>query len=76
MIRLTKLNGEEFIVNCGQIECIEIIPEAKIIFMNKDFFIVREKPEEIIDKIIEYNAKIYAVHKQIRVISNLDEVDF
>lgn len=76
MIRLTKLNKEEFIINSSQIECIEIIPESKVILMNKDFYIVRESADEIINKIIEYNAKVYALHKQITVINNMDEVDF
>lgn len=77
MIRLTKLNKEEFIINSNQIECIEIIPESKVILMNKDFYIVKESADEIINKIIEYNAKIYALHKQITVINNMnDEVDF
>lgn len=76
MIKLTKLNKEQVIINSSQIECIEIIPESKVILMNKDFYIVKESSEEIINKIIEYNAKIYALHKQITVINNMDEVDF
>lgn len=71
MIRLTKMNNEEFVVNCNQIECIELIPESKIILMNKDYYIVKESADEIIDKIIEYNAKVYAVHKQLMVINNV-----
>lgn len=70
MIKLTKLNKEEIVINSGQIEAIEIIPESKVIMMNKDFFIVRETADQIIDKIIEYNAKIYALHKQITVKKN------
>ncbi|WP_206459631.1 flagellar FlbD family protein [Anaerovorax sp. IOR16] len=58
MIKLTKLNNEEFIVNSNQIQMIELIPEAKIVLMNREFFVVRESAEEIIDKIIQYNAKI------------------
>lgn len=73
MIRLTKLNNEEFIVNSSQIECIEIIPESKIIFMNKEYFIVKESADEILDKIIEYNAKIYAAHQHITIINDIVE---
>ncbi len=58
MIKLTKLNNEEFIVNCNQIQMIELIPEAKIVLMNREFFVVRESAEEIVEKIIRYNAKI------------------
>ncbi len=38
MIKLTKLNKEPFIINCGQIERIEMIPESKIIMMNKEIY--------------------------------------
>lgn len=76
MIKLTKLNNEVFIVNSTQIECIEIIPESKVILMNKDFYIVKESSDEIIKRIIEYNAKVYALHKQIAVVNTVGEVDF
>ncbi|WP_324824548.1 flagellar FlbD family protein [Sinanaerobacter sp. ZZT-01] len=69
MIKLTKLNNEEFIVNCNQIQMIELIPEAKIVLMNREFFVVRESAEEIIDKIIQYNARIIDT-SNITVIKN------
>ena len=76
MISLTKLNNEVFIINCNQIECIEMIPESKVILMNKDFFIVKETADQIIDKIIEFNAKINHMQRKIVVINQTDEVDF
>ncbi len=77
MITLTKLNSERFVINSNQIECIELIPESKVILMNKSYYIVKESAQEIIDKIIEYNARVYALHKKIFVINNIDsEIDF
>lgn len=58
MIMLTKLNNEKIIVNSGQIESIELIPESKIIMMNGKFYIVKEDADEIIRKTIEYNGRI------------------
>ena len=58
MIKLTKINGVDFLLNHLQIETIEAIPESKITLLNKDYFIVQESFEEIIDKIIEFNAKV------------------
>ena len=58
MIYLTKINGEQFLVNCDQIGTIESIPESKVVMMNKEYFIVKEKPQEIIDKIIDYRAML------------------
>lgn len=76
LIKLTKLNGEIFVINSSQIQSIEIIPESKVILMNREFYIVRESADEIIKKIAEYNAKIYDLHKRIRVVNGIDEADF
>lgn len=59
MIFLTKLNGEQILINSLQIESIDLIPESKIIMMNGRFYIVKESAEEIIQKTIEYNGKIH-----------------
>ena len=67
MIMLTKRNHEKFLVNHLQIECIEMIPESKIVMMNRDYFIVRETPEEIVAKIAEYTAKVKDVYREITV---------
>jgi flagellar protein FlbD len=67
MIVLTKRNGERFVVNYAQIECIETIPESKIIMMNHDYYLVMETVDEIIDKITAYHAKIQDIHREITV---------
>ncbi len=67
MIVLTKRNNERFLVNHNQIESIEMIPESKIVMMNRDYFIVKETPEDIIRKIQEYSAKVQDVHRIITV---------
>ena len=67
MIVLTKRNGERFLLNHNQIQCIEMIPESKIVMMNRDYFIVKEEPELIIKRIQEYNAKVQDVHREITI---------
>lgn len=67
MIVLTKMNHERFLVNHYQIECIELIPETKIVMMNHSYYLVREKADEIIQKIAEYNAKVLDIHREISV---------
>ena len=59
MIKLTKLNGDPFVLNCDHIVTIDIIPDSKITLANKEFFIVKEDVDEIIDKVIDYNRKIH-----------------
>ena len=51
MIVLTKMNGEQFLLNHQQMECIELIPETKVVMMNHSYYLVREKAEEIVQKI-------------------------
>jgi len=62
---LTKMSKEKFLVNHNQIEYIEFIPEAKIVMMNHDYYIVQESGEEIIRKITDYNAKTMDIHRQL-----------
>ncbi len=59
MIMLTKLNGSPVAVNSSQIEYIDLIPESKITMMNGKYHIVQETQEEIIEKIVQFNQKIF-----------------
>ena len=45
-----------------------MIPESKIVMMNRDYFIVREDPDTIIKRITEYNAKVQDVHRALTVV--------
>ena len=68
MIVLRKMNNERFLVNHNQIECIELIPEFKIVMMNHDYYLVKDTVEEIIQKIADYNAKVQDIHREISVL--------
>lgn len=70
MIMLTKTSGERFLVNHLQIECIELIPETKIVMMNRDFYLVLESVDDITSRIADYNAKVLDVHRTITVNEN------
>ena len=59
LIMLTKLNGSPVAVNSSQIEYIDLIPESKITMMNGKYHIVQETQEEIIEKIVKFNQKIF-----------------
>ena len=45
-----------------------MIPESKIVMMNRDYFIVREDPDTIIKRIAEYTAKVQDVHRALTVV--------
>ena len=59
MITLTRINNKKIAINISQIEYIEEIPETKIVMMNGKFHIIKESLDEMLEKIIEYNKKIF-----------------
>lgn len=63
MIILTKLNEQRIVINEDQIECIDLIPESKVIMVNGRYHVVKEPPEEIIQKTIEYKGAIKSTFK-------------
>ena len=54
-------------VNHDQIECIEMIPESKVVMMNHDFYLVLETADEIVEKIALYNAKVRDIYREITI---------
>ena len=67
MIVLTKMTRERFLVNHNQIECIETIPETRVVMMNHDYYLVRETVDDIVKKIAEYNAKVMDIRREVSV---------
>ena len=68
MIQLTKRNGERFLLNHSQIQCIEMIPESKIVMMNRDYFIVKESPEKNIRRTTDYKPTVQDVHRALTIV--------
>ena len=66
MIQLTKINGELIVINGDRIECVETIPESKISMDTGRYYLVQESVEEIIQKTIEYTARIKQFERTIR----------
>ncbi len=59
MVEVKGINGEEFLINSNLIEIIEFIPETKITLTTGKYYLIMESKDEIVDKIIKYNQKIY-----------------
>ncbi|WP_310599482.1 flagellar FlbD family protein [Desulfobulbus sp.] len=64
MIKLTKLNNSEFYLNPDLIKSMEETPDTIVVLINGDHIIVREKPEEIIDKIMVYRVRLLQLSRQ------------
>ncbi len=59
MVEVTGLNNEMFIINSSLIEKIEFIPETKITLATGKYYLIKESKQEIVDRIINYNRKIF-----------------
>jgi flagellar protein FlbD len=63
MIRLTKLNGTKFVLNCELIESVESTPDTVLTTTNGKKLVVLETVEEVIDKVIQYKGSILLAGK-------------
>jgi len=59
MIRLTRLNGSDFVLNCELIETVEATPDTVITTVNGKKFIVMESIEKIVEEVIQYKKSIF-----------------
>ena len=50
MIKLTRLNGDDFVVNSDMIRFIEQRPDTFITLTSNDRVIVRESPAEVVKR--------------------------
>ena len=58
MIKVTRLNDKIYWLNPHQIESMELKPDLTITMLSGKTIVVKEKPEEIIERIIEYRKKL------------------
>ncbi len=58
MIKLHKLNGDEFILNSDHIEIIETRPDTVITLTNDRKYLVKESAEDIVGLIRNYSREI------------------
>ena len=57
MVKLTKINNQEFYINSDLMEFIESTPDTIISLTTGKKIIVKESAEEVIQKIIEYKSR-------------------
>ncbi len=60
MIVVTRLDGTEYFINPHQIEAIEVHPDTTLLMLSGKRVIVREAPQLVIDRIVEYRRRIGA----------------
>ena len=57
MIKLTRLDGEAFVLNADLIKYVEQRPDTFITLMSNDRIVVGESPEEVMDRVIDYQRQ-------------------
>lgn len=58
MIKLTRLNGSVYVLNCELIEMVEATPDTVISTTDAKKYVCREAVDEVIARVIEYKGKI------------------
>ena len=59
MIKITDIAGASKYLNCDLIERMESTPDTVICLVNGCTIIVRETPDEIIDRILEFKRRCF-----------------
>ncbi len=58
MITVTRLNGQQFVVNAELIRTVESNPDTTIRLINGDTFIVTESVQEVVDLAVDYGRSL------------------
>lgn len=58
MIKLTRLNGEEFVLNADLIRFVESRPDTYVTLTTDEKIIVREPVDEVVKRAIDYARTI------------------
>lgn len=59
MIKLTRLSGQEFVVNCDQIETIEATPDTVVALTSNQKYVVRESVDELIERVAAFKRRCH-----------------
>jgi flagellar protein FlbD len=59
MIRVTRFNGSQFYLNAELIQTVESTPDTVVTLTNNVKVLVRERAEEIIARIIDYQRLVH-----------------
>lgn len=61
MIIVRRLNGEQFGLNAEHIERVEETPDTVLTLQDGRKYIVKESLQEVLDRVVEYRARILRV---------------
>jgi flagellar protein FlbD len=58
MIAVTRLDGSEMVLNADLVEWIERTPDTVVGLVNGERFLVRESPDELVRRVIEFKRSV------------------
>lgn len=58
MILVERLNGSKYFINPHMIESMECLPDLTITMLSGKKIVVRNSPEDVVNKIVEYRSRI------------------
>lgn len=58
MIKLTRMNGEEFVLNAELIQYVESRPDTFVTLTTSERFIVKEPVDEIVKRTLDYARSV------------------
>ena len=59
MIKLTRLNEEQFVLNAELIKTVEESPNTVITLTTGNKYIVKESADEVVEAVVEYKRDIF-----------------
>lgn len=60
MIRLTRLDGKEFILNSDLIEFIESMPDTVITLRTEKKILVKEPLQEVLNRVLSFKRSVFS----------------
>jgi len=60
MINLTRLNGQEFVLNCDLIERVDATPDTVITLVDGTKYVVGETLAEVVDRVRCFRSSVLA----------------
>jgi flagellar protein FlbD len=73
MIRLTRLSHAALVLNSDLIEHIDVTPDTVITLTTGQILRVRETAEEVVERIVDFRRRIFAVPEEPAVPVQLPE---
>lgn len=65
MITVTRFNKTQFVINSEWIETVEATPDTIITLTNGKKYVVAEKVDDIIKRVVEYKQKTFFLNRTI-----------